>query len=101
MRAPHCRARSAGTTLWHKPCTNTYETLARSTQVPVVILSEDAGGSALFKDKLAMLKRELGIELTTPAIPAVADAHQQMGTTPGLNQSLGAQLDELLAHIST
>ena len=95
------RARSENMTLWHTPSTNTYKTLARSTQVPVVVLPEDAGGSALFKDKLAKLKLELGIELTTPAIPAVADAYQQIGTTPGLNRSLGAQLDELLAHISS
>ena len=101
LRDALTRARSEGMTLWHTPYTNTYKTLARSTQVPVVVLTEDAGGSALFKDKLAKLKLELGIELTTPAIDAVADAHQLIGTKPGLNQSLGAQLDELLAHISS
>ena len=57
---------------------------------------------ALFiKDKLALLKRELGIEPTTPAIPAVAEANRQMGKTPGLDQLLGSQLDELLALISS
>ena len=149
MRDELSRARSAGKDLWHKPCNNSFESLARSTQVPVVLLSEDEGGScadkrsrsvtlppsllpavplpphnapspqasdpkleaaattaapaprALFKDKMALLKRELGIEPTTPAIPAVAEANRQMGKTPGLDQLLGSQLDELLALISS
>ena len=54
----------------------------------------------IFKDKLALLKRELGIEPATPAIPAVAEANRLMGITPGLDESLGVQLDRLLGIIS-
>ena len=53
----------------------------------------------IFKDKLALLKRELEIAPATPAIPAVAEANQLMGITPGLGESLGVQLDRLLAII--
>jgi hypothetical protein len=53
-----------------------------------------------FKHKLALLKRELDIAPATPAIPAVAEANQQMGITPSLGESLGSQLDRLLAIIS-
>ena len=53
----------------------------------------------LFKDKLALLKRELGIDLATPAIPAVAEANELMGITPSAGDSLGAQLDTVLAAI--
>ena len=55
----------------------------------------------LFKHKLALLKRELGIQPATPAIPAVAEANQQMGITPSVGESLGVQLDWLLAIISS
>ena len=55
----------------------------------------------IFKDKLALLKRELGIAPATPAIPAVAEANRQMGITPGLGESLGVQLDRLLAQLSS
>ena len=54
-----------------------------------------------FKHKLALLKRELEIEPATPAIPAVAEANQQMGITPSAGESLGVQLDRLLAIISS
>ena len=56
---------------------------------------------ALFiKDKLALLKRELGIEQTTPAIPAIAEANQLLGITPSGGDSLLAQLDTILAAVS-
>ena len=42
----------------------------------------------IFKDKLALLKRELEIAPATPAIPAVAEANQLMGITPGPGESL-------------
>ena len=51
----------------------------------------------IFKDKLALLKRELEIAPGTPAIPAVAEANRQMGITPGPGESLGVQLARLLA----
>ena len=54
----------------------------------------------IFKDKLALLMRELGIAPGTPAIPAVAEANRQMGITPGLGESLGGQLARLLAMMS-
>jgi len=60
-----------------------------------------APAPVLFKHKLALLKRELGIEPATPAIPAVAEANQQMGITPSAGESLGLQLDRLLAIISS
>ena len=37
----------------------------------------------------------------TPAIPAVAEANRLMGITPGLGESLGVQLDRLLAQLSS
>lgn len=55
----------------------------------------------IFKDKLALLKRELEIAPETPAIPAVAEANRLMGITPGLGESLGVQLDRLLAQLSS
>ena len=55
----------------------------------------------IFKDKLALLKRELEIAPATPAIPAVAEANQLMGITPGLGESLGVQLDRLLGIVSS
>eukprot|EP00964_Phaeocystis_antarctica_P023949 scaffold13393_cov66-Phaeocystis_antarctica.AAC.2 len=60
-----------------------------------------APAPVLFMHKLALLKRELCIAPATPAIPAVAEANQQMGITPSLGESLGAQLDRLLAIISS
>ena len=60
-----------------------------------------APAPVLFKHKLALLKRELDIAPATPAIPAVAEANQQMGITPSLGESLGVQLDRLLAIISS
>ena len=60
-----------------------------------------APAQMIFKDKLALLKRELEIALETPAIPAVAEANQLMGITPGLGESLGVQLDRLLAIIAS
>jgi hypothetical protein len=59
-----------------------------------------APAPVIFKHKLALLKRELAIAPATPAIPAVAEANQQMGITPSLGESLGSQLDRLLAIIS-
>ena len=58
-----------------------------------------ATAPVLFLHKLALLKREFGIEPATPAIPAVAEANQQMGITPSAGESLGVQLDRLLAII--
>ena len=55
----------------------------------------------LFMHKLALLKRELCIEPATPAVPAVAEAYQQLGITPSASESLGLQLDRLLAIISS
>ena len=55
----------------------------------------------IFKDKLGLLKRELEIAPATPAIPAVAEANELMGITPGLGESLGVQLDRLLAIIAS
>ena len=55
----------------------------------------------IFKDKLALLKRELEIAPATPAIPAVAEANQLMGITPSPGESLGSQLARLLAAISS
>ena len=60
-----------------------------------------APAPVFFKHKLALLKRELEIEPVTPAIPAVAEANQQMGITPSLGEPLGVQLDRLLAIISS
>eukprot|EP00964_Phaeocystis_antarctica_P007516 scaffold4073_cov61-Phaeocystis_antarctica.AAC.3 len=60
-----------------------------------------APAPVLFKHKLALLKRELGIEPATPVISAVAEANQQMGITPSAGESLGLQLDRLLAIISS
>ena len=54
----------------------------------------------VFKDKLDLLKRELKIAPATQAIPAVAEANRLMGITPGLGESLGVQLDRLLAMMS-
>ena len=62
---------------------------------------ERTGCRRLFTHKLALLKRELDIAPATPAIPAVAEANQQMGITPSLGESLGVQLDRLLAIISS
>ena len=59
-----------------------------------------APAPVLFKHTLALLKRELDIAPATPAIPAVAQANQQMGITPSAGESLGSQLDRLLAIIS-
>eukprot|EP00964_Phaeocystis_antarctica_P030484 scaffold17220_cov65-Phaeocystis_antarctica.AAC.5 len=59
-----------------------------------------APAPVLFVHKLALLKRELCITPATPAIPAVAEANQQMGITPSLGEPLGVQLDRLLAIIS-
>ena len=55
----------------------------------------------IFKDKLALLKRELEIAPGTPAIPAVAEANRLMGITPGLGESVGVQLDRLLGILSS
>ena len=55
----------------------------------------------IFKDKLALLKRELEIAPATPAISAVAEANRLMGITPGLGESVGVQLDRLLAIVSS
>ena len=55
----------------------------------------------IFKDKLALLKRELEFAPDVPAIPAVAEANELMGITPGLGESLGVQLDRLLAIIAS
>ena len=55
----------------------------------------------IFKDKLALLKRELEIAPATPAIPAVAEANQLMGITPSPGESVGVQLARLLAAISS
>ena len=60
-----------------------------------------APAPVLFKHKLALLKSELCIEPATPAIPAVAEANQQMGIKPSAGESLGLQLDRLLAIISS
>ena len=58
-----------------------------------------APAPARFKDKLALLKFELGIEPSTPAIPAVAEANELLGITPGGGDSLRAQLDTALAAV--
>ena len=55
----------------------------------------------LFKHKLDMLKRELAIAPATAAYLAVAEANQQVGITPSHGQTLGSQLDRLLATISS
>ena len=60
-----------------------------------------ARAPVIFKHKLALLKRELDIALATPAIPAVAEANTLMGIVPSLGESLGSQLDRLLAIISS
>ena len=54
----------------------------------------------IFKDKLALLKRELKIAPATPAVPAVAEAYELMGITPSPGESVGVQLDRLLAMMS-
>ena len=59
-----------------------------------------APAPVIFTHKLALLKRELDISPATPAIPAVAEANTQMGITPSAGESLGVQLDRLLAIIS-
>ena len=75
----------------------------RDTAAPQASPKLEAAAAApapmIFKDKLALLKRELEIAPATPAIPAVAEANQLMGITPGLGESLGVQLDRLLAII--
>ena len=55
---------------------------------------------AIFKDKLALLKRVLDIKPAIPAIPAIAEANELLGITPSGGDSLGAQLDTVLAAIS-
>ena len=60
---------------------------------------QQAPAPARFKDKLALLKFELGIEPSTPAIPAVAEANELLGITPSGGDSLRAQLDTALAAI--
>ena len=70
-----------------------------STMIEAVSPAVAAPAPMIFKDKLALLKRELEIAPATPAIPAVAEANQLMGITPGLGESLGVQLDRLLAII--
>ena len=76
----------------------------RDTAAPQASPKLEAAAAApapmIFKDKLALLKRELEIAPATPAIPAVAEANQLMGITPGLGESLGVQLDRLLGIIS-
>jgi hypothetical protein len=59
-----------------------------------------APAPAIFKDKLALLKRELDIKPAIPAIPAIAKANELLGITPSSGDSLGAQLDKALAAIS-
>jgi len=59
-----------------------------------------APAPVIFKHKLALLKRELTIAPATPAIPAIAEANTLMGIVPSLGESLGSQLDQLLAIIS-
>ena len=54
---------------------------------------------ARFKDKLTLLKFELGIEPSTPATPAVAEANELLGITPSGGDSLRAQLDTALAAV--
>ena len=72
-----------------------------SPKLEVAAAAAAAPAPVLFKHKLALLKRELDIVPATPAIPAVAEANQQMGITPSLGESLGVQLDRLLAIISS
>ena len=59
-----------------------------------------APAPTIFKDKLALLKRELEIEPAIPAIPAIAEANKLLGITPSDDASLSAQLDAILAAIS-
>ena len=59
-----------------------------------------APAPAIFKDKLALLKRVLDIKPAIPAIPAIAEANELLGITPSGGDSLGAQLDTVLAAIS-
>ena len=61
---------------------------------------EVAPAPATFKDKLALLKRQLDIKPAIPAIPAIAEANELLGITPSSGDSLGAQLDTVLAAIS-
>ena len=61
---------------------------------------EVAPAPATFKDKLALLKRQLDIKPALPAIPAIAEANELLGITPSSGDSLGAQLDTVLAAIS-
>ena len=77
----------------------------RDAPAPQASLKLEAAAAAaapvLFMHKLALLKREFCIAPATPAIPAVAEANQQMGITPSAGESLGVQLDRLLAIISS
>jgi len=73
---------------------------AASTSIALGTVAAAAPAPALFKDKLALLKRELGIEPATPAIPAIAEANALMGITPSSGDSLLAQLDNVIAAIS-
>ena len=68
-------------------------------QAPMAAAAAAAPAPTLFKDKLALLKRELGIEPLSPAIPAVAEANELLGITPSGGDSLCAQLDTALAAV--
>ena len=73
------------------------------TQPPALALGATVAAAPapiIFKDKLALLKRELDIKPAIPAIPAIAEANELLGITPGDGDSLGAQLDMVLAAIS-
>eukprot|EP00964_Phaeocystis_antarctica_P061382 scaffold36683_cov57-Phaeocystis_antarctica.AAC.4 len=74
---------------------------APASQAPPKLEAAAAAAPVLFMHKVALLKREFCIEPATPAIPAVAEANQQMGITPSAGESLGVQLDRLLAIISS
>ena len=72
---------------------------APALHAPIAAAAAAAPAPARFMDKLALLKFELGIEPSTPAIPAVAEANELLGITPGGGDSLRAQLDTALAAV--
>ena len=58
------------------------------------------GAPTSFNDKLALLKRELGLEPATLGCVAIAEANKQLGITPSGGDSLLVQLDTVLAAIT-
>ena len=93
-------AKQPRSTLVPRPVVVVDSVLAPPSAPALVATVAAAPAPAIFKDKLALLKRELDIKPAIPAIPAIAKANELLGITPSSGDSLGAQLDKALAAIS-